>query len=618
VARPTRRGGRGAALPDARADDETRRSFVGRRRPDAARRARPTFPPPALVAMVAVAAAIAGASAASAATTRATLSSGDRAALVDHQKIYLEARPQPGEGLLAFCRRLTGSTAGCPEIAKLNRNPRRLLAGVRYRIPYGLLAADLRLSAIHALFPTDLADPEGWTHHSQGEDLGPVAEWLTGDAGNAAAVRKANGRSSDRLSAGDVVRVPRDLLLPIFRVEAPPAPPPVAAPPGATTGSTATAEETVPLEYGQDEKGKFALYRLHGGEALYSAVVVRFTGRLHADDVNALAAEIAQRSGIADVTDIPIGYPIKIPFDVLLPEFLPPGDPRRLEWEVERALADQYKNPVQARRLDGVTVILDAGHGGADVGASKAGVWESSYVYDIMLRVKRRLESKTLAHVETTTRDGKSYLIVDRDVLPYSRGHVVLTEPPYPIVDSVVGVHLRWYLANSLYRHLTANGDPAKVIFLSIHADSLHPSLRGATAYVPDAAGTAGTFGKSGSVFEKRKEYREERRVSFPLAARQKSEGLSRELAGKIIDSFRSRQLDVHPFQPVRDRIYRGHRSWVPAVLRYNAVPAKMLLEVCNLANVEDRKLLQTRDYRERVADAVVDGILAYFGEKPL
>jgi N-acetylmuramoyl-L-alanine amidase len=581
--------------------------------PDAARRARPTIPLARRVAVAAVVFAALGGGVAGAATVRATLASGDRAALVDHSQIFLEAKPQPGEGLLSFCRRLTGSTAGCAEIARLNRNPRRLLAGVSYRVPYRLLAPDLQLSALHALYPDDRAAPEGWTHHSRGDDLGPVAEWLTGDAANAAAIRKADGRKSDRLSAGDEVRVPHDLLLPIFRVEAPPAPPPAAA-----AAAPAGTEEPPPLEYGEDGRGKYALYRLHGGEALYSAVVVRFTGRLHAEDVNALAAEIARRSDIADVTDIPIGYPIKIPFDVLLPEFLPPGDPRRLEWEVERALADQYKNPVQAHALDGVTVILDAGHGGADVGASKAGVWESSYVYDIMLRVKRRLETKTLARVETTTRDGKSYVIVDRDVLPYSRGHVVLTDPPYPIVDSVVGVHLRWYLANSLFRHLTAHGDPAKVIFLSVHADSLHPSLRGATAYVPDAAGTAGSFGKSGSVFEKRQEYREQRRVSFPLATRQKSEGLSRELAGKIIDSFRSNRLDVHPFQPVRDRIYRGHRSWVPAVLRYNAIPAKMLLEVCNLANVEDRKLLQTREYRERVADAVVDGILAYFGEKPL
>jgi N-acetylmuramoyl-L-alanine amidase len=103
--------------------------------------------------------------------------------------------------------------------------------------------------------------------------------------------------------------------------------------------------------------------------------------------------------------------------------------------------------------------------------------------------------------------------------------------------------------------------------------------------------------------------------VSFSAAARQKSEGLSRDLAGHVIESFRRGGLGVHPFQPVRDRIYRGRRAWVPAVLRDNAVPARLLLEICNLANAEDRRLLQTRSFRDEVADAVVGGILAYFGE---
>ena len=73
----------------------------------------------------------------------------------------------------------------------------------------------------------------------------------------------------------------------------------------------------------------------------------------------------------------------------------------------------------------------------------------------------------------------------------------------------------------------------------------------------------------------------------------------------------------LHPFQPIRDRIYRGKRSYVPAVLRYNAVPPRLLLEICNLANTEDRRLLQTRAFREKVAAAVVDGILGFFGENP-
>ncbi|HSM13701.1 MAG TPA: hypothetical protein VLA66_06505, partial [Thermoanaerobaculia bacterium] len=147
-----------------------------------------------------------------AATQRATVGSGDRAALVDNREIYLEARPLAGEGLLAFCRRLTGSTESCREIAKLNRNPRRLLAGVRYRVPYGLLATDLQLAAVRALFPHDRALPEGWMHRTRGEDLGRVAEWFSGSAGNVGALRSANGLASDRLDPGAEVLVPREVL----------------------------------------------------------------------------------------------------------------------------------------------------------------------------------------------------------------------------------------------------------------------------------------------------------------------------------------------------------------------------------------------------------------------
>jgi len=552
--------------------------------------------------------------AATAATTRARIGGGQFAALVNGRDLYLEAEPLRGEGLLAFCRRLTGGGGACREISRLNRNPRRLLAGVRYRVPYDRLTGTLQVTVIRALFEGDRADATGWLHRTRGESLREVALWFTGDVARTARLRSDNRRSGDSAAAGDEIRIAADLLTPPFRAELPAAPATAAAVP--TAELIADADDAA-LEYGQDAGGRFAIYRLRGGEALYSAVVVRFTGRDRAEDVNALAAEIAKRSGIPDVTDIPVGYPVRIPFDILLPQYLPPDDPQRLEWEVERKLAEQFSTPpVQVSGLSGVTVVLDAGHGGADVGASRAGVWESIYVYDVVERIERALHRRTLARVVTTTRDGASRGPVEKDVLPYSRGHAVLTDPPYPITDATVGVHLRWYLANSEFRRHSRQGDGDRIVFISVHADSLHPSLRGATVYIPNAAGTAGTYGKQGSVFTSRREVREQPKVSFALRERQKSEGRSRNLAEKIIGGFRGHRLAVHPFQPVRDRIFRGRRAWVPAVLRYNAIPAKVLLEICNLANDDDRKLLQSTDFRESIADAVVDGILAFFGER--
>ena len=578
---------------------------------------------------------LAGVAPLGAAVERARIASGRAALLVDKRDLFLEAAPEPGDGWQTFARRWTGSASQEEAISKANRNARRPLAGVRYRIPFRLLQDDAKLAVVRALFPKDRSSLEGWMHRTRGETVEVIADWFTGGRAAASRIREQHGLSaSGGVAAGSNITIPNDLLQGIFRYVAPvlaPSPPTVVVTPSAgessgagRVGSPAIVAPASPeastgtlLDYDEDAEGKIAVYRLRPGEALYSAVVIRFTGRLEADDVNSLAADVARRSAISDVTDIPIGYPVKIPFDILLPEFLPEGDPRRLEYEVEQRLAAQYKNVVEARGLEGVTVVLDAGHGGVDVGASMAGVWESLYVYDIALRVKRRLESDSKAEVRLTTRDGAGWQIHDRDVLPYSRGHAVLTTPPFPITDAIIGVNLRWYLANSLLKQAKGEGGSAeKVVFLSIHADSLHPTIRGATIYVPDSTGSEAPFRKSGAAFTARKEVRDQPTVSFSAKERQRSEGLSRDLAEDVIAALRERELAIHPFKPVRDKIYRGRRAWVPAVLRYNAIPAKLLLEVCNLANSDDRKLLNTRAFRERMAEAVVDGIRSYFKEQ--
>ena len=57
----------------------------------------------------------------------------------------------------------------------------------------------------------------------------------------------------------------------------------------------------------------------------------------------------------------------------------------------------------------------------------------------------------------------------------------------------------------------------------------------------------------------------------------------------------------------------------MPAVLRYNAVPTAVLLEVCNLANPEDRRLIETREFRQRVAEAIAYArkVVAAFEKEP-
>ena len=605
-------------------------------------------PLPWSVALWLVVAGLVLATAAMAETRRRAVAPGQDAVLVDSKHLYLSASPLKGEGLWAFTRRLTGSQSGIAEISKLNGNPRRLVSGSSYRVPYELLRPELQVAVFTSFFPDPQRRADMWVLEVapgfEAVSLWDVALWLTGDGKNFLKIRFAAGSSQDHdLKAGQLLTIPADVLKPAFLRALPTtssAPIPVVAerlpsgpsgdsqsaePSGQSTGPSAPGSAPSAatggdprLTYGSDH----AVYRLKKGEALYSAVVVRFIGAVRAKEVNEIAAELIKLNGIRDVTDMPVGQRVRIPFDLLLPEFLPADDPRRLEYESDRAASAQYSNTVRASRLEGITVILDAGHGGDDPGTNHQGTWESVYVYDVMLRVKHLLEAKTAATVVPTTRDETvGFKVAKRDTLPKSRRHQVLTDPPYTIRDTKVSTHLRWYLANSKHRKaVRRSGDSGKTIFLSIHADSLHRSLRGAMAYVPSTSLTKGSFGKTGSVYSRRKEYKERPKVSFSWKERTRSEGLSRQLADDILKSFRRHGLAVHKEKPIRDRIIRCRRCrpFVPAVVRFNEVPTKLLLEICNMNNARDRALLTTAAFRQKVAEAVVDGILDYYGQPVL
>jgi hypothetical protein len=60
--------------------------------------------------------------------------------------------------------------------------------------------------------------------------------------------------------------------------------------------------------------------------------------------------------------------------------------------------------------------------------------------------------------------------------------------------------------------------------------------------------------------------------------------------------------------------VIRSGREWVPAVLRYNLIPNRVLVEIANLANEEDRALVATRRFRQEVAAALAEGLVEFFG----
>lgn len=548
----------------------------------------------------------------------------------EHPVLLVE--PMRGDGWITLARRYTGSPETVAALRAANPGMKSPMRDRAVRVPVELLRPETRLEAVQKLFPADVRTVDGWQHwvldpYDGGEEgWSWLAAVFCGSTGRAEVLSQANPalRQSGPLR-GRPVTVPEALLLPEFR-RLPPVATPTPRPRKPTPSPAAVAGRpgmqapgsVVPLEYGTDRLGGYAVYRLQRGEALYSAVVVRFTGQLLAVQVNETAMEIAARSGIDDVTDISVDYPVKIPLDLLLPEYLPANDPRRLAWVEERRELKQFLEVVDAANLSGVQIILDAGHGGKDSGAVSNGIWESTYAYDIMCRIKSNLERHTRATVWTTIQDAKiGYTIPASDRLVQRRDAFLLTRPRYRLEDSVLGVHLRWYLGNDIILNRIGSNVPrSKTVFLSIHADSLHPSVRGAMAYVPSR------YLRPDKPYTVRRrdiqtyaEYRNHPTVRLGSDFKARVEASSRHLAQGILTSLEDDDIRVHPYEPIRDRVLRGRRSWVPAVLRYTAAQNAVLLEVCNMANAEDRELMLQSRWREEFARSVVEGMAAAFAQ---
>jgi N-acetylmuramoyl-L-alanine amidase len=542
--------------------------------------------------------------------------------------------PHTGEGWSQLAARVTGSPNRSSALRAANPGGAKLLRDVRVRVPWELARSELRAAALRGMFPADRRVAAGWEHvvvapwSGEPESWWEMAELLTGKGGNYGALRAANPGVGMFPARGDVVLVPTEKLVGDLRRLKPAAAgaarAAAAARPGSETPKAAAKAPATPapsvggaaavasgeLEY----RDGAAIYRLRAGEALYSAVVVRFTGQLHAPDVSATAAELAKGSGIADVTAIPVGYPVRIPLDLLLPEYLPAGDPRRREWEKGREELAAVRRAIRAANLDGVHVILDAGHGGEDTGAISGGVWEATYVYDVMERLKRVLERETKATVWATVRDLQNGgQPPEQDILPKSRSQRLLVHPPYDLSDSTTGVQLRWVLSNAILARLqNQKVDPESVAFVSIHADSLHPSVRGLMVYTPSRA-LRKYRGPSPAGLWACTETKEVGAPTFPAKFRARAEALSEQLAGTVVASARRYGVPIHPFKPVRNAVIRGGSSWVPAVLRYNRVPTSVLVEVSNLNNEADREQLTTWRFREKLAHAIAAGLAEGF-----
>ena len=403
---------------------------------------------------------------------RVQLSSDLRAAVRHGRDLELEIRAGGEDSFATIARRATGSAMAAGSIEALN-SPVEVREDRWIRVPLALLAPEFRSLVLRSLFPKDRMQEGDWIHVARSgslptydEGLWQVAEWFTGRGESFGELMERNGLGSPELRAGQSIRIPAELLHAAFRPR--------------------LLSEDGALEYGSDDAGPYAAYRIAPGEALYSSVVVRFTGRTGADDVREVAAKLLERSNLPDARDIPAGFEIKIPLPLLEPQYLPAEHPRRLEAEariaeIEREMA-RRPTPGNGHGLEGVLVVIDPGHGGRDLGTMNNGIWEHDYVYDVACRLKQMLETETAARVVMTLIDKQTGCKPSQtDKLVANQQGSVLTTPAFLAKEegeAKIGVNLRWYLANSVYRKAVKEDKTKseRVVFLSLHADARHPA----------------------------------------------------------------------------------------------------------------------------------------------
>ncbi len=568
-----------------------------------------------------------------ASVVRKPMETGVTIALKGGRTLYLECRTPRGTKQEDFLRTYLADPKAAGRFSSVSTVP----------LMYPDLKPTVQRKVMETMFPDDFSNPEGWWHvvtydGSLGvETWWNLAEWLTGKGTNYKTVEvlMENREARDgQLEKGQLLFFPKSLLLPEFQRLTPDhearmtrlRPPPILVPvESADEEDGGVFEDDFvegDLRYGKDSKGDYAAYDLKKGEALYTSVVIRFTEFREVSVVNEAAAEILKRSGISNPRRIHVGQEIRIPQDMLADRYLPKESERRQAFEASHAAAAETVRPAPStgRGLQGIAIILDAGHGGSDQGTHHGNLFEDELNYDIVVRIKKLLESTTQARVYVTVRDkSQGFTPSDDRRFRHDEDEVVLTSPNYAPTNTRVSANLRWYLANDYYRQELSRGTrPEQVLFASIHCDALYEKLRGSMVYIPGAAyREEAESPPGGTIYTNFKEAREHRSVRFTRAELRRDEALSRSFATTLLASLRSHnpQIAVHrTSDPIRNVIQRTRtKRYVPAVLRNTLVPTKVLVETANLKNPVDRQRLADPEWRQWYAEAFVDAVRQYF-----
>ncbi len=215
-------------------------------------------------------------------------------------------------------------------------------------------------------------------------------------------------------------------------------------------------------------------------------------------------------------------------------------------------------------------IVIDAGHGGRDPGAAGPGFNEADLTLDVALRLEKLLSGEPGIEVVLTRR-----------------------------TDEFVELHERTAIANR------AGAD----LFVSIHANaSRNRNARGVECYLlnfastPEAAAVAARENASSSLtMSHLNDLVKQIALNSKL---DESRDLAEHLQRSLVRRLRASN------QGIRDL---GVKQ-APFVVLVGASMPSVLVEVSFLTHRQEGRLLGTSSYRQRIAEAILDGIRGYLG----